>query len=388
MTGKERIEAVLSGETPDQVPFAPNIGQWFSYHKVQQSLPDELADCEDEIDAMITLGADILSRRCQSKCILTYNEDIEFDGSHTEEQQLTDCIYDRPEFSKPGFEMWFNFKTPLGELREEFTFSREAWSLYEKEFKWCNWDSQYDIVCCLLESSTYTFDVAGFEQAYRRVGNHGVVMVVCPPPPLKHLLTFAGPERGLLWAMDYPKEMQALGRIHTESVRPAVEQIAAHPNTRVCCIQTNLDSQFFPPFILEDFEREYIEMFCEIMHAAGKKVYVHGCGNSKAILDIVNEMGFDAIEGITHAPLGDIVYRDVLEEMGDHFIVHGGMSCYEQEVKSNAREFLDDYCKTLFESMKPLDRFVFSSSCNTSPHTSWDTLRYFRDYCHKYGRIG
>ncbi len=63
MTGKERVQAVLQGEVPDQVPFAPNIGQWFSHRKHTGTLPTELEGCENELDAMIRLHCDIFCRR-------------------------------------------------------------------------------------------------------------------------------------------------------------------------------------------------------------------------------------------------------------------------------------------------------------------------------------
>ena len=34
MNSKERVLTVLKGGVPDRVPFAPNIGQWFSYHSL------------------------------------------------------------------------------------------------------------------------------------------------------------------------------------------------------------------------------------------------------------------------------------------------------------------------------------------------------------------
>ena len=62
MTSRERLLAVLQGQIPDRIPFAPNIWQWFEYHKLHDQLPVELRQCRHQLDAMKVLGVDIFSR--------------------------------------------------------------------------------------------------------------------------------------------------------------------------------------------------------------------------------------------------------------------------------------------------------------------------------------
>jgi uroporphyrinogen-III decarboxylase len=61
------------------------------------------------------------------------------------------------------------------------------------------------------------------------------------------------------------------------------------------------------------------------------------------------------------------------------------MTFHETEFRENAAEQIRGYVSTLFDGMRPLDRFIFSSGCNTSIETSWDNLRYLRDACWEFG---
>jgi len=64
------------------------------------------------------------------------------------------------------------------------------------------------------------------------------------------------------------------------------------------------------------------------------------------------------------------------------------MAAPEQELAGpGAAGRLDAYVRELFASLGDKRRFVFASSCNTSPRTPYENLLAFRDACWKYGRL-
>jgi uroporphyrinogen-III decarboxylase len=89
------------------------------------------------------------------------------------------------------------------------------------------------------------------------------------------------------------------------------------------------------------------------------------------------------MEGITHPSIGDFPLKEA-KKIHPKFIVNGGMSAAEQEITENSKELLKNYVKSLMEEMKP-DRFIFASSCQTSPKMPYENLLYFKEYCLKYG---
>ena len=66
----------------------------------------------------------------------------------------------------------------------------------------------------------------------------------------------------------------------------------------------------------------------------------------------------------------------------------GGMAAPQQELAGpHAAGQIDAYVRDLFASMGNKRRFLFGSSCNTSPMTPYGNLLAFRDAAWKYGRL-
>jgi uroporphyrinogen-III decarboxylase len=64
----------------------------------------------------------------------------------------------------------------------------------------------------------------------------------------------------------------------------------------------------------------------------------------------------------------------------------GGMSAPQQELYGpDAAAMIDHFVRELFASMGDKRRFLFGSSCNTSPQTPYENLLNFRDAAWKYG---
>ena len=367
MTRRERVEAVLSGEIPDCVPFAPNIGQWFGYHKAHDSLPDELSACRDVVDAMIAMDCDIFSRQC---------------GAGMDIVCPDYPIAESPDAGNPDV-THYTQQTPVGGLTCITEFDRLAWTTFARKPWWSNWQ-EYSIVRHIIEHSQAVFDESKWQESQNRLGSHGIAMVNSAKSPLRYIIQLAGPENGLIWAMTHEREILELCDIYTDLALEGFRQVADCPDVVVAIAMDNLDTAFYPPYIIEKFMRRFFQTAADIMHGAGKYFYIHGCGQTKANLPILAQMKIDGIEGITHPPLGDVEYHQVQRQCWDGFIVHGGMSCIEQEFKQKAQ--VVDYCRNLFERMRPFKRFVFSSSCQTSPLTPYENLLTFRDCCRQFGR--
>ena len=71
----------------------------------------------------------------------------------------------------------------------------------------------------------------------------------------------------------------------------------------------------------------------------------------------------------------------------ENFTVNGGMAGPHQEITESAEKRLHNYTRTLFESMGDKRHFIFASSCNTSPLTPWENIKYFRDAAREYGAL-
>jgi hypothetical protein len=389
MTGKERILAAFRGEQPDFVPFAPNIYQWFYYHRLKGSLPAGVAGAEHPFDVLRYLGADILARwdtQWATKAVYT-------DGEYSEEY-IGQIDWDKPLVTAFNIypphtnERRRKFVTPYGTLTQLWTFTPEAGADFEAKYWWTDW-REYEAIRFMLEAKEYVFDAGMFHHWVERVGQDGIVMMNLTESPLKTLHWLAGPQNATMFIIDHPAEMKALARIHQEKILALLESVVDNPDIDIFISTDNLDSMFYPPYFYRDYCRDFFASAAEIIHSRGKFFVVHACGRNKVLLPLVGESKVDCLEGVTPPPMGDVQLGDVRRLTGyPHFTVDGGMDAPHQELDENAEARLHAYTRDLFEAMGEKRHFIFASSCNTSPLTPWENLLHFRNAAREYGRLG
>jgi uroporphyrinogen-III decarboxylase len=386
MNGRERILAAFRGEAVDYVPFAPNIWQWFNYHRSNRTLPADVAGATHPFEVLRFLGAEILSRwDTQWATKLNYTA-----GTYSEEY-LGESDWDQPlvtafnVYPPHRTERHRRFETPHGTLTQVWGYMPEAGADFEHKYWWTEWE-EYEAVRFMLEAREYTVDLDEYRAWVRRVGDDGVVMLNITESPLKALHWLAGPQNATLFILDHPDEMLALARLHQEKALALIERVAATPEADIFISHDNLDAMFYAPSLYRDYCHEFFARASEILHRHGKHLMVHACGRSRVLLPLVGEARVDALEGVTPPPMGDVQLKDVRRMVGyDGFTLNGGMDPPHQELVGQAAS-LREYVRDLMHSLDDKRHFVFASSCNTSPLTPWENLLAFRDGAREYGR--
>lgn len=389
MTGKERILAAFQGETPDMVPFAPNIYQWFYYNLINHQLPAEVADAQHPFDVLRYLGAEILARwdtQWTTRTVYregTYSE--EYTGYSDWDKPMMTAFNVYPPHKT---ERHRRFECPYGTLSQVWTFTPEAGADFESKYWWTKWD-EYEAVRFMVETREYVFDTEQFHGWVERAGDDGIVMPNITESPLKMLHWLAGPQNATLFIIDHPKEMEALAKIHEAKALDLLESVVDNPDTDIFISHDNLDTVFYPPRFYKTYCHDFFARAAEIIHSRNKFLMVHACGRNRVLLPLVGQAKVDALEGVTPPPLGDVELKEVQSMTGyKNFTVNGGMDPRHQELTEDAEARLHDYTRHLFESMGDKRHFIFASSCNTSPLTPWENLIYFRDAAREHGRIG
>jgi uroporphyrinogen-III decarboxylase len=183
--------------------------------------------------------------------------------------------------------------------------------------------------------------------------------------------------------MDHESQCEELFEIHTEKVLEMARQAAQSP--ALCFIlMDNLDSNFYSPPLFRRLNLRFHQRVADVLHSAGKLLFSHACGQLWGLRDLIAEANLDGMESISHAPLGDLPLADA-KKIHSKFIVNGGMTVHEMGVTEDRRESIRQYVKSLFLEMRPFDRFIFASACNTAVGTPWDNLLAFRDACWEFG---
>jgi uroporphyrinogen-III decarboxylase len=365
MTGRERVTATLSGRTPDCVPFSPNIGQWFDYHRTRGTLPELLRDCPTELDAMKRLDCDIFSRRLCAPVKATR------DG------------YDVRVDSAPDGSVRHVTTTPVGILTSRSTPAPESHTTYTSEYAVKSVDDVRALVY-IVEHTHYRFDADAYKRADAALGDAGVLLVPFFQSPIKYLHTWAGQETATYLLLDEPDVCDALFEVYSEKVFAVAREAAESPALAFCAMD-NLDTWFHTPALVRRFAFGFYRTLADTFHARGKLLFSHACGHVLGLRELVDETGLDGFEGVPHPPLGDATVRET-RDFRPNFIVVAGITAHESEMAGpDARERLFAYVRDLFESLSSPERFVFSSACNTSIRTPFENLLALRDACREYG---
>lgn len=386
MTGKERLLAALAGEKPDRVPFAPNIWQWYHVNDYNGTLPHAIGAAANPVDVLRGMGADIFSK---------------FDGP------MAPPLYHNCEHTVafagglPGGKApWASFsafdqglirnerlETPHGALTHVWEYRAESGAPFESEHWWKDFETEYPAIRHWMENTEWPADPGAIRAGLDHVGEDGLIIFQLLPSPLKQFHWLAGQTAASYFITDHPQEMLALARLHEQKSLAYLEEVVDQKGTWVFEVPDNLDSLFYPPRWFGQFCLPVLQKAAAMIHARGKYLFIHACGKLKALAPLFVEAQIDCVEGQAPPPLGDWPLAET-HALSDRLIVCGGMAAPEQELTGpQAAQQIDAYVRALFASLGPKRRFIFASSCNTSPRTPYENLLAFRDACWKYGQL-
>lgn len=385
MTGQERILCAMRGETPDRIPWAPNLNQWFYGNKFNNTLPDDLDGCTTPTEAIQWLGGEVLTRwdgqikgrgfpglHTQfSTCRLS----LEYEGKAPEEKLIT-AFNDYTE----GTKIHRKLETPHGTLSQTWRFTEESCADFEEAFWWKDFEKDYPAIRTFIEDRHYGCDTTEYDQTKKQIGDSGFVMQELPENPLKMMHWLCGPERAIYLLIDHGPKLKELFDIHTRKTLEFTEQLLEKTDTKFFISNDNLDAMLFPPYYFDDYLYDHYIPLADLIHSKGGYFWVHSCGNNLKLAKCIKKCKIDCMEGLTHPPLGDFPLHEAHERIGPDFVVDGGNSCHEQELfDEDGPQKIRDFSKNLFKQIAGNPHFIFASSCNTSPRTPWQNILAMRD---------
>ena len=372
ISSKENIVKILNNQIPSGFVYAPNYWQWFSHHKNHGILPDEIKHCETQLDLLNYLGVNVFSRN-----IYCRQEEYWF-GGICEEYFEDGTMITNTETNGHNKITKRDYYLNKGILSEKLVYLFDESTIVQKEFLITDYLSQADLLEQFVSSRKWRFNKIRYDQICRTVGDSGIVIVGEFFSPLKMLHIAMGPVNSVYFLMEQPEFSSRILALHEAAQLDLVRECVLN-GVNVLMSMDNLDTMFHPPDYVEAYSASFYEKASAICHENGSRFFIHACGNQKDNLKLINSLGVDGLEGFAFPPLGDIELEDAMKITSDSFIITGGISAMEtRNLKSKKEVFR--YVEDLFKRMSPYkNRFVFSSSCNTSIDTGWNTIKYFRD---------
>ena len=385
MNGKQRILSALAGEQPDRVPFAPNIWQWFYVNQFNGTLPKAIEGAEDPIQVLKTMGADIFSKwdsGSPTPHYRTCEHSVSFEGDLPTGKRLwtSFAAFDKGTIRRE------RIVTPFGALTHTWEYRPESGAPFESEHWWKDF-SEYPAIRYWLDDTEWHPEMDALRAGIKRLGDDGTFIYQLLPSPLKQFHWLAGQVNASYFVTDHPSEMRELALIWGKKSLEYLEAVVDLKDVWVFEVADNLDSPFYPPRWFKEFCVPVLQKQAQMVHSRGKYLFVHACGRLKALAPLFLEANLDCVEGQAPPPMGDWHLHQA-RALSDRLIVCGGMAAPEQELSgATAAEEIDTYVRTLFASMGDKRRFVFASSCNTSPLARYENLLAFRDAAWKYGKL-
>ena len=141
---------------------------------------------------------------------------------------------------------------------------------------------------------------------------------------IKAVIAYRGREQAY---MDLLTEPDLVKRIMDAELANAIERSKAMVRCGIDAIYTGDPSSscsLISPGQWEEFCLPVFRAFCDEVHKEKVLIYIHVCGNSKPILEMMADTGADCIEPLD--PLGGVEVADAKRRVGDRVSLMGGVN--------------------------------------------------------------
>ena len=364
MTPRDRILAILRGESTDQVPWFGDLDYWATSLIAQQRKPQDFKESADYIQWHRSLGVGFyLQGFFPFKTLL----DLEERAWHEGNRRYRELV------------------TPVGNLREcwEYLPASYAEAPVEHLVK-----SEEDLPALryVYEHSSWEED---YDYAWRRleqIGDQGILLCYLPKSPFMHLVALeAGIVAVTFSEMNAPDEfaqtLAVMKRAFDRAARIAVESPA-----EALMIPENLSAEMIGPRFFETYMRLYQEEWIQAIARAGKSSFIHMDGTLKGLLRKQASTGVTVIEAMTPEPVGDLSVGLWAETAGDpRTVLWGGIpgSYFTPHVSD---EEFDRHVREVLDVMRQEPRYVLGVADQVPPDGLERRVKRVGELVDRYGR--
>ena len=325
MTQRERLLAVLRGETPDRIPFIDRMEIWYNAKQRTGTMPPSFLGLSlSEVHEKVGMGElkfeDPYALRLRGVEMACF-----FNDEHLLSEQ--DPIFSgfpaawAPPFvplDKAGITR-IEFRTPVGA-------ASVSWCLTESmiptavdpylEEHFVKEDNDLRVAEFILDRAEF---VAWFDRFYvedAKLGCNGFLAPVTQRAPFQQLLLEYFGEVPLFYALsDIPAKVERLlGQVDEHFVDTLVKLSEFdYPYVE---FPDNLDGTMTNPKLFEEYCLPAYQRYTDILHGQGKCVGSHTDGDIKRLLGPLKESGLDVCESVSPFPLTTTTFDELWGSWG------------------------------------------------------------------------
>ncbi len=372
MTERERVLAILKGESPDRIPWIPRLLIWHRANSLAGTLPPQFN------------GMDL--RESEKKLGM---------GNPARDGKIYRVEYKNMEVNvskeryEGGVREVSEFITPKGTVRYSTTTSDlfaglgiEGHIRVEHPLKG---PKDYDVWEYVVENTVYVPTYEEYIAYDQSVGNDGLPMVSTGDCPFHiWLLDLVGYEHAYLHLYDFPDRVNRLLDLMAQKEKENMWEIVANSPATLILHGLHFDSQLTPPRYFSKYITPYYKEFTKLLHDSGKSLTWHADNDTSKLFPLVKEAGFDMVECFATDPLAKCTLKDAREAWGTSVIIWGGIPSVMLEDWYPAEDF-ESYMKNLFYTIAPGDAFIMGISDNIMPGAEVWRLERIAEMVEEYG---
>lgn len=366
MTSRERLMAVLTGKTPDRIPFSPLLGEYFLNSLEEQGISlEDIAPSSKANTPVLRMRKNLwrmeIHKYIGSDCMLRHCKPYKVIYNNCEEinETIDNVIYT-------------GFKTPIGNITSERQLSGDT-NIGEFGYirkKLIQTPEDMKILKYVMDNAVAIADYDPFIELDNYLGDDGIVTITGPVTPIQRLLQFdMGLEKFTYALMDYQDEMEELFEaIH--NLNKQIYEIYAKSPAKVVITYEDTSTTVLSPSWFEDYCLNELNEYADILHKEDKIFITHMCGKIANLTDLISKGKQDGIDSVCPPTTGDLEPGDALKEIKK--VILGGL-----EPPALIRMTEEETIEYTIEKLKQVGcgkDFILSTGDTTSANTPIENL--------------
>ncbi|MGQ9514984.1 MAG: uroporphyrinogen decarboxylase family protein [Thermoproteota archaeon] len=235
----------------------------------------------------------------------------------------------------------------------------------------------------IIEDSIYEPDYDSYRQLEDELGSDGVIMSgIGYTPLMEMIINQMGFKTFAMMSIRHPEAIEdlveALGKKQVELLK-----IIADSPVKIVSLGDNIDGVFVSPSLFEKYCLPYYNKYAELLKERGKVVMSHMDGRLRVLRKLIAMTKLDVIEAFTPPPMGDLPLREAKEEWKDKIIWIN----FPEEIFLRSEEEIRSFTIKLLEEIAPGDGFILGITEDINPDHFRKGMETVTETIYKYGDL-
>ena len=368
MTNRERLLAIMAGQSPDTIPWIPRMEIWYAAQKRRGTLPLKYEGWSlRQIERDLGMGTPARDGRVFRSELRDVETQTRSEGNDT----VTE------------------YHTPLGTVstrqRRSQVLEQGGISHRLEIEHLIKGPADYAAVEYLVQHTELvpTYDeYLAYEQ---QIGEDGVPMVSIGVDPMYQILQeYIGYGKAFFHLYDYPDLVAHLLGVINEHAQVMQRIVLDSPAKLFLCGQ-HFESMMTPPPLFKKYMLPYYRPLAERLNERGQVLACHADADTSLLLGLIKEAGFDMAECFVTAPMVSVTLSQAREAFGKDVIIWGGIPSVMLCDPIGDQEF-ETYMVDLFRTIAPGDAFILGVADNVMAEAKLERIERIGEMVGQYGR--